>query len=37
MINDNRTTHKLKIKAGFDGEVLNFFTNDGPPHHEIRL
>ena len=37
MISDNETTHHLKIKVVFDGEVLYFFTNDGPPYHEITL
>ena len=36
MINDNETTHHPKIKMVFDGKYY-FFTNDGPPFHEITL
>ena len=36
MISDNETTHHLKIKMVFEGEV-QFFASDGPPYHEIRL
>ena len=36
MITDNKTTHHIEIKVVFDGEVP-FFTEDGPPYHEIKL
>ena len=37
VINDNETTHHLKIKVVFEGGSIIFFTNDGPPYHEITL
>ena len=35
MINDNKTTHHLKIKAVFDGEV--YFFSQKMAHHITKL